>query len=189
MLDYNEIKPKRFIIWNGEPCEVLDSHIFRKQQRKPVNQVKLKNLISGKVVETSFHQSEKVEEADLDKKIIIFIYSRGNEYWFHTAGDKSDRFSLSSDILGSQANFLKNGMEIDALIFNEKIIGVKFPIKMELEVTEAPPSVKGNTAQGGDKRVVVETGASVTAPLFINEGDIIRVNTETAEYVERVEKK
>ena len=188
MLEYNEITIGKFIIYQNEPWEVLSSHVFRKQQRKPVNATKLKNLITGRVTENSFHQSEKAEEADLENKEIKFIYSNPakDEYWFNDKDDLSKRFFLSGDQVGVGAKFLKKDAVAKALIFQEKIIGVKLPIKVELKVVEAPPSMRGNTAQGGNKVVKVETGASVNAPLFINEGDTIRVNTETGEYVERV---
>jgi elongation factor P len=186
MLEYNEITVGKFIIFDNEPWEVLSAHVFRKQQRKPVNATKIKNMITGRVTEYSFHQSEKVEEAELEEKQISFIYKQKGEYWFHDLNDKSKRFPLTENQVGFGARFLKSGTTAKALLFNEKIISVKLPIKMELKVVEAPPAIKGNTAQGGNKIIKVETGASVNAPLFINEGDIIRVNTETGEYVERV---
>lgn len=186
MLEYNEIKPKKFIVFEGSPCEVLDSHVFRKQQRKPVNQTKLKNLITGKVVEYSFHQSEKAEEADLDKKTLVFIYQNKGEWWFHEAGNPGNRFSLPETILGDGRKFLKEKMEITALIFDDTVIGIQLPIKVTLKVTEAPPNVKGNTAQGGNKVVTLETGATITTPMFVETGNMIEINTETQEYVQRV---
>ena len=186
MLEYNEITVGKFIIFNGEPWEVLDAHVFRKQQRKPVNATKLKNLISGRVTENSFHVSEKVHEADLENRDIKFIYEQKGEYWFNEAKDASKRFSLKAEQMGNGAKFLKKDIMAKALIFEDKIIGVKLPIKMDLKVTEAPPSIKGNTASGGSKVVIVETGASVNTPFFVNEGDIIKINTETGEYVERL---
>ena len=186
MLEYNEITVGKFIIWNGEPWEVLSAHVFRKQQRKPVNAAKLRNLITDRITEYSFHQSEKVEEADLESKEIKFIYLAKGEYWFHEIGDPFKRFSLKKGQIGYGGKFLKKDAVAKALIFQDKIIGVKLPIKVELKVTEAPPSTRGNTVQGGNKVIKVETGATVNAPLFINEGDTIRVNTETGDYVERV---
>lgn len=194
MLEYNEITVGKFIIFNDEPWEVLSAHVFRKQQRKPVNATKLRNLITGRITENSFHVSEKAEEADLESKNIKFIYSaaqnlpagRQDEYWFHEENDPSKRFALKEEQVGYGGKFLKKDTMAKALIFQDKIIGVKLPIKIELKVTEAPPSTRGNTAQGGNKVVVVEGGTNVNAPLFINEGDIIRINTETGEYVERV---
>ena len=185
MLEYNEITVGKFIIFDEEPWEVIDSHVFRKQQRKPVNATKLKNMITGHVTEYSFHQSEKAEEAEIENKDIQFIYESKGEYWFHEVGNPGKRFALTKDQVGNPGKFLKKDTVAKAMVFDEKIIGVKLPIKMELKVVEAPPGTKGNTAQGGSKQVKVETGAYINTPLFINEGEIIRVNTETGEYVER----
>lgn len=186
MLEYNEIKAHKFIVVEGVPYEVLSSHVFRKQQRKPVNDTKLRNLITSKVAEISFHQSEKVEEAEIDSRPVKFVYKNKGEYWFCEVSDPSKRFQLSADIIGDSGRFLKTNMLVDILEFQGKLLGVKLPIKVELKVTEAPPSTRGNTAQGGSKLVKLETGAEINTPLFVNEGDTIRINTETGEYVERV---
>lgn len=186
MLEYNEITPGKVIIFDNEPWEVVASHVFRKQQRKPVNATKLKNMITGRVTEYSFGQSEKAEEAEIEYKDIKFIYERQGEYWFHEDGSPSKRFSLTEEQIGFGARFLKKDAIAKAITFEEKIIGVEMPIKVDLKVVEAPPAIKGNTAQGGNKVVKVETGASVNAPLFINEGDTIRINTENGEYTERL---
>lgn len=189
MLEYNEILPKRVILLDGQPYEVLDAHVFRKQQRKPVNQTKLRHLITGKVTEQAFHVSEKVEEADLSTKSVKYLYTNKGEKWFCAEHNPADRFMLSEDTIGAGGQFLKPNSIVEALVFDDEIIGVKLPIKVELKVTEAPPAVKGNTAQGGSKQVVLETGAVISAPLFINEGDIVRINTQEGQYVERVDKK
>ena len=187
-LSYNEILPKKVIEFNDEPCLVLSANVFRKQQRKPVNNTKLRGLKSGRVLEQTFHQNETVNEADLDTRSITFIYQKPGEYWFHTTGDPSDRFSLSEETIGEQVRFLLPKSEYDALLYQDEIIGLKFPIKIDVEVTEAMPAVKGNTSSGAQKEVTIATGATLAVPMFINEGDIIRVNTETGEYAERVEK-
>ncbi|MEQ1500105.1 MAG: elongation factor P [Parcubacteria group bacterium] len=186
MLDYSEITERKYIVFNGEPWEVLTSHVFRKQQRKPVNATKLKNLITGKVTEQSFHVSEKVEEAEIDQKDAKFLYSNRGEFWFCDPEDPSDRFKIDESTLGNQSKFLKKDSIIQVLSFEEKTIGVKMPIKVELKVTEAHPAVKGNTAQGGTKMVTLETGVEIQVPMFIKEGEIVRVNSETGEYAERV---
>lgn len=189
MLEYNEILNKKVILLDGAPYEVLDAHVFRKQQRKPVNQTKLRHLITGKVTEQAFHVSEKVPEADLSTKSVKYLYSNRGEYWFCAENNPSERFTLSADTVGSGAQFLKPNSVVEAVVFDEKIISVRIPIKVELIVKEAPPAVRGNTSQGGSKIITLETGATVNAPLFINEGDRVLINTETGEYVERVDKK
>lgn len=185
MLDYSEITERKYIVFNGEPWEVLTSHVFRKQQRKPVNATKLKNLITGKVTEQSFHVSEKVEEAEIDSREAKYLYNNKGEFWFCDPKNPSDRFSLSESIIGPRGKFLKTNSIIEVLSFEDKTIGVKMPIKVELKVTEAHPAVKGNTAQGGTKIVKLETGAEIQVPMFIKEGEIIKINTETGEYTER----
>lgn len=189
MLEYNEILPKKVILLDGAPYEVLDAHVFRKQQRKPVNQTKLRHLITGKVTEQAFHVSEKVEEAELSTREVKYLYSNRGEYWFCAANNPADRFMLGGDIVGPAGQFLKPNTVLEALVFDENIIAVRVPIKVELVVKDAPPAVRGNTAQGGTKQVTLETGAVINAPLFINEGDIVRINTELGQYVERVDKK
>lgn len=186
MLEYNEVTVRKYIIFEGEPWEVIDSHVFRKQQRKPVNATKLRNLITGRITEVSFHVSDKVEEANIDQQEVKYLYSNRGEYWFCEATDPSKRFKLPIEMIGSPAKFLKPNIIVDAMLFDEKIIGLKFPIKMELKVIEAHETTKGNTAQGATKSVVLETGAEIQVPMFIKEGDIVRVNTETSQYTDRV---
>ncbi len=185
MLSYSEVTTGKVIVFNGEPCKVLSHHVFRMQQRKPVNATKLKGLKTGKMIENSFHQNENVEEATLEKKPISFIYENKGEYMFHFAGNPAKRFPLSADLIGPAVKFLKPKQEYDAVLFEEEIIGVDVPVKMQFVVKEAPPAVKGNTAQGATKTVILETGATVQTPLFINTGDVIEVNTETGEYAGR----
>ncbi len=185
MLAYNEITQKKYIELDGEPYEVIASHVFRKQQRKPVNQTKLRNLITGSVTERSFGASEKAHEAQLETQDIQYIYEHRGSYWFSLPQDPKTRFELPPTLLGNERRFLKEGLVIQSVRFKGEIIGVRFPIKVELKVTDAPPAVRGNTAQGGNKQVTLESGAVISAPLFINTGDTLRINTETGEYVER----
>lgn len=192
VLSYNEILPKKFIVYEGAPFEVLDARIFRMQQRKPVNQTKLKNLFTGKVTEVTFHQADKVEEAELHSREIKYLYRNRGQWWFCETGAPSKRFSFSEDVVGRGGEFLKEGSVVQTLRWSAsgdeeeaKLVGIRLPIKVDLKVIEAPPSVRGDTSKGGTKQVTLETGAVINAPLFIHEGDIVRVNTETGEYVER----
>lgn len=186
MLSYSEVLPKKVVLIDGVPHEVLSSWVFRKQMRKPVNQTKLKNLINGSTIEMTFHQADKIEEADLDKRVIKFIYARNEEYWFMDPKNPKDRFPLSEEIIGNAGKYLTQDMMVDAVVFEEKVMFIKIPIKVELKVTEAPPNIRGNTAQGGNKVATLETGTTVQVPLFVEAGDVVRINTETGEYVERV---
>ena len=186
MLEYSEIKEGKFIVYEGEPYEVVSSHVFRKQQRKPVNATKLRNLITGRIIEPSFHVSEKVEEADIEKKEVKYLYNNRGEWWFSEPSDPSKRFKLAEEMIGSGSKFLSENTVVETMVFNDKIIGLKLPIKVDLKVTEAHPAVRGNTAQGGTKEVTLETGATLQVPMFIKEGDTVRINTETSLYTDRV---
>ena len=192
MLNYNQIKERKYIVLGDEPYEVLSSNVFRKQQRKPVNQTKLRNLITGSVRAETFHATDTVEEADLEYKKVKYLFGKPNrqtnavEYWFSDIDDPSNRFELSEDVLGEKMKFIKENSEVDCLLFDEEIIGIKVPIKVNLKVTEAPPAVKGNTATGANKQITLETGLVVNAPIFIEEGEEVVINTEKSEYVERV---
>ncbi len=188
MLSYSDITSGRYIVLDNEPYEVLSNQISKKSRQKASNQTKLRSLKTGKVTEKAFHQSDSVEEAEILKEDAVFLYHNRGEYWFHEEGDKSARFALSDELLGNKGQYLKENTTITILRFNEDIIGVDLPIKIDLLVSEAPPAVRGNTAQGGNKQVVLETGTIVSTPLFINKGDIVRINTETGQYVERVKK-
>jgi elongation factor P len=191
MLQYNEIREKKIIIYNDEPCEVVESHVARTQQRKPQNQVKLKSLISGKTIAATFHVSDTADEADINKKNVLFLYHNKGEYWFCDPNNKADRFKLDDSLMNNNtAKFLKPNENALALVWDnedeEQTIGVTLPVKMEFKVKEAPPAVRGDTSKGGIKVIILENGTKLNAPMFINENDTIRVNTETGEYVERV---
>ena len=186
MLEYNEITERKYVVIDGQPYEILSSHVARTQQRKPTNQVKAKNLITGKLADFTFRSSDKVKEADIVKRNIKYLYANRGEIWFCEESDPSKRFKLEEAILGPAMRFMKPNSLVEALVFDETIIGVKLPVKVDLKVTEAPPAIKGNTAQGGNKVITLETGATVNAPLFVKEGDTVRVNTETGEYTDRL---
>jgi len=187
MIQYNEVRPGVAVLVEGEPYVCIWNNVMQKQQRRPVNQTKLRHIIRGNVIEYSFQQSDKLEEAEIESKPAIFVFhdERKGEWVFHDIKDKSKRFSVSDEIVGEPGRFLKPNVEVATKSFDGKMFQVMPPIKVDLKVTEAPPSIRGNTAQGGSKIVTLETGATVDAPLFVNEGDVIRINTTTGEYVER----
>jgi len=159
VLAYNELKPGKFVVFEGQPYAVLDFHFLRMQQRKPVTQVKMKNIITGKTLEKTFQPSDKFEEAEIETKQIKYLYNNRGEFWFCEADNPAARFKLEESMVGRNIDLVKANTLVDAKIFDEKIIGIELPIKVELKVVEAPPSTKGNTAQGGSKQVKLETGA------------------------------
>lgn len=189
VLEYNELKPGTYFILDGQPYVVLEFNFLRMQMRKPVAQTKIKNLITSKVAEKTFQQTDKFEEAEIEKRPIKYLYNNRGEFWFSEERDASKRFKLEENLIGGSADLMKPNSIVESIEFKNKIIGINLPIKVDLRVIEAPPAIRGDTAQGGTKQVKLETGAIINVPLFINEGDIVRVNTQTREYVERAEKK
>ncbi len=146
----------------------------------------MKNLISGKVIEITFHQSERVPEADIEYKDAKFLYKDNKGmYWFSNPANPAERFSLEADVIGMPAKFMKQNSVVETMIFDEKVIGVHLPIKVDLKVTEAPPAVRGDTSNSATKQITLESGAIINAPLFIKEGEMITVNTVDGEYVGR----
>lgn len=185
MINYNELRPGVIFILDGQPYQVLEFSFLRMQQRKPVAQTKIRNLITGKTLNRNFQHTDNFEETEIDYKKVKFLYGHRDKLVFCEINNPATRFELPLELIGERSRFLKPNTEIEVIIFEEKIIGANLPIKMEFKVIEAPPSIKGNTAQGGAKQVKIETGALVNAPLFINEDDTIIVNTETGEYTGR----
>ncbi|HAQ02938.1 hypothetical protein A2467_02530 [Candidatus Nomurabacteria bacterium RIFOXYC2_FULL_36_8] len=192
MLEYSEIRTGKIIIYEDEPCEVMDNHVARTQQRKPQNQVKLKSLLSGRTWNTVFHASDKADEAEISKKEIKFLYTNKDEFWFADPTDPKDRFKVDAKIVADVAKYLKANENTTALVWDndgeEQIIKISLPIKMEFIIKECPPSIKGSTASGGGKLATLENGVKLQVPFFIEEGDRVIVNTLTSEYVERVQK-
>lgn len=198
MLNYTDLKPGTVFILDGQPYQVVEFSFLRMQQRKPVAQTKIRNLITGKIISRTFQHTESFEEAETHFKKAKFLYSHPDKkssisngtsrdkFVFCEINDPSKRFEIGEEQIGDMAKFLKPNSSVEVMEFEEKIVSILLPIKMEFKVIEAPPSIKGNTAQGGVKVVKIETGAMINVPLFIEQGDVIRINTQTGEYVERV---
>lgn len=188
VLAYSEITPKKIITFDGNIYEVLASHVMRKDMGKPSNRTKLRNLKTGKVAEIMFHAAETVEEADVESREVKYLYANRGEVWFSDPNNPKDRFSLKEEVIADQLPYMKVNMLVEMRTWEGELLGVHLPVKMDFVIKDAPPAIKGNTVSGGSKQATIETGATVNVPLFINPGDTIRINTETGEYVERVEK-
>lgn len=187
MLDHTGLRKGAQFILDGDPYEVLESSPMKKAQRRVVIQTKIKNLLTGSVFDRNFHQGETFEEAELIKFEAKFLYSHKDRYFFCDTKAASKRFDLGEDIIGNSGRFLKQNQIVDGISFQEKIINIILPVKVQLRVKDAPPGVKGDRAQGGTKAVVLETGATINVPLFIQTDDIVEINTESGEYVRRAE--
>jgi len=185
---YNEITVKKTVTMDGDPYLVLSNSIAKKDRQKASNNVRMKNLRSGNVIERTFHQSDVLEDAYLEKNTIKYLYTNRGESWFCALDNPKDRFSLPTDVVGNMPKFVVDNSEVEALLFEDTIMSVNIPIKVELKVKEAADAVKGNTSSGATKEAILVTGYTVQVPQFINVGDIVAVNTESGDYTERVEK-
>jgi elongation factor P len=184
MLTINEIKTGKNIILNGEPFAVLYHEHSKTGRAGAVLRTKIKNLLTGAVLEKTFQGADKVEEANISKSKAQFLYNRGDDYFFMDSTDY-DQFSLSENVLGEKKQYLIEGTEATVLNFNDLPVNIELPIKVKLKVTEAPPGIKGDTVSSGGKIITTETGLKISAPLFVKAGDEIIINTEKGEYVSR----
>ena len=186
MLTHTDLKKGVQFIYEDQPWEVLEAQLLKMAQRRPVIQSKIRNLLDGRVQEKNFQQGDVFDEANLEKKDIKFIYQSKGQYFFCEINDPSKRFFFTEAQIGNQAKFLKPNEIVTGIVFDEKIINFKLPIKVQIKVKESAPGVKGDRAQGGTKEAILESGAVIQVPLFVEEGDTIEVNTETEQYVKRV---
>jgi elongation factor P len=181
MIGITSIKKGSKIIYQNEPFEVIYEQHSKTGRAGAVLRSKLRNLITGAVINKTFQGSEKVEPLEIENRKAQFLYAENKLYYFMDS-ENFEQFELSQEVLGDSIEFLKEGSELDVFYFKDQPVNINLPIKMSFEVVEAPPGVKGNTADGGSKQVVIETGAKINTPLFIKTGDVIQVNTETREY-------
>jgi elongation factor P len=186
MISYSELNKGKIIIVNDQPHEILEAVNTFKGRGHSYLQMKVRNLITGAVTPKTAQPRDSFEEADVEEKEAKFIYGNKGKFVFSDADNSSNRFELSSEQIGAKADFLKPNQEVTTIIFDDKVINVIIPIKVQLKVTEVPPGIKGDRAQGGTKSVELETGAKINVPLFIDENDIIEINTESGEYVRRM---
>ncbi|MCF7794884.1 elongation factor P [Patescibacteria group bacterium] len=184
MFNINQLKVGKVIEENNEPYIITETNHHKMARGGAVLKTKLKNLITGNVLDKTFQGNDKAKEAETERKKADYLYKDENEAYFMN-NETFEQFSLSLDQLGEQVKYLKEGTEVTVLYFQSQAVSIELPIKMDFKVISSPPGVKGNSAGNVNKTVEIETGANIGVPLFINEGDIIKINTETGEYVER----
>jgi len=168
----------------GEPYIIIDFLHVKPGKGGAFVRTKLKSLVTGNVIDRTFRSGEKVETPDLEEKTMQYLYHEGDTYHFMDSVTY-EQFTLAGNLLGSDSNFLRENVEVKILFHNGQPIGVELPLFVELTIVQTEPGVKGDTASGGTKPATVETGAVIQVPLFLNEGDVIKVDTRTGEYIER----
>jgi len=186
MLSYSELEKGRMITINDQPYEIVEAQSVFKGRGHSYLQTKLKNLATGAVIAKTIQPRDEFEEADIEKKEAKFVYNNKGKFIFSEANNPSNRFELTAEQIGSASKFLKTNEIVETIVFDDKIINVSLPIKVQLKVIEVTPGVKGDRAASGNKAITLENGTIMNAPLFVNEGDIIEINTEREEYVRRI---
>ena len=170
---------------DGEPFTIVDFLHVKPGKGGAFVRTKLKSLVSGNVIDRTFRSGEKVETPELDEKNAQYLYLEGQQYHFMD-NETYEQFVLTADQLGDNRLFMQENMEVNVLFHNAQPIGVEIPLFVEMTIVQTEPGVKGDTATGGSKPATLETGAVIQVPLFLNEGDVVKVDTRTSEYIERV---
>ena len=187
MYSIAELKKGRAIVVDGEPYLITWNRFSKQGRQGGVMSTKMKNLKTGSVIQNTFQGNDKLEPADVGYRKVQFLYGDASDGYTFMDLTNYDQFTLDADTVEDQAQYLVDGQELDALVFDDQPIGIQLPSTVNLKVKETIPGVKGDTASGGGKPATLESGLTVTVPLFINENDTVKVNTDTGEYMSRAE--
>lgn len=183
MLTISNVHQGDIIEWHKAPHLVLEARHLKKARGGALLQVKLKNLVTNATIKDVFKPSDRFEEAEIEKTPSTFIYSHRDKFVFQL---NRQRLELDRMLIGEKASFLTEGLVVKLLRYNENWIGIELPIKVDIKVKQTPPGVKGDTSGRATKEAVLENNSIIRVPLFIKNNDIIKINTRTGEYVERV---
>lgn len=180
----NQFKNGLKLIIDGDPFNIVENEVVKPGKGQAFNRVKLKNLKTGRVVERTYKSGESVEAADVMDVTLEFLYSDG-EYWHFMDPKSFEQIQATETAMGDAAQWLKGQEVCEVTLWNGEPLSVTAPNFVELQITQSDPGVKGDTATGGSKPATLETGAVVRVPLFVDEGEVIRVDTRTGEYASR----
>jgi len=173
------------IIIDGQPFIITDFQFSKPGKGQALYRCKLKNMITGYTMDRTYRSGDKFEPANLEERRMQFLYNDAEGYHFMDT-KTYDQVTLTEENIGEAKNFLQDNMEVDVLFFNETPISINLPNFVQLKVVKADPGVKGDTATGATKPATLETGYTIQVPLFIEEGDTLKIDTRTGQYVERV---
>lgn len=185
MISSNDLRPGITVELDGQVWQCIEFLHVKPGKGAAFVRAKLKNLQNGSVVERKFNAGIKLQPATVERKPMQYLYEADGSYCFMDT-ETYEQIMLNKEQLGDKINFLKEEMECTVMFFNGNIIGVDIPNSVELKVVETEPGIRGDTATGGSKPAKLETGYTVSVPLFINEGEVLRIDTRTGAYIERV---
>ncbi|MFC1962344.1 elongation factor P [Chloroflexota bacterium] len=184
MISGSEMRKGVMIEMDGKPYQVIEyQHV--KMKRTALARVKLRDVSGGHTIERTFQSNDRLPRVRLDSRPMQYLYREGALYHFMDE-ETFEQITLNKEHLGDALHYLKENTSVEVSSYKGKIISVEMPITVELEVTETEPGFKGDTATGGNKPATMETGLTVQVPLFINQGDIVKIDTRNGEYLERV---
>ena len=172
------------IEWEGKPFLIVEFQHVKPGKGGAFVRTKLKNLINGRVIDQTFRSGEKVGRPDLEEKEMQYLYREGDKLVFMD-NNSYDQVEMTREQVGDQAQFLQENINVKVLYYKKEPLGIELPTFVELVVTATDPGIKGDTASGGSKPATLETGAVIQVPLFISEGDKLRIDTRTGAYIER----
>ncbi len=187
MYETSDIRKGLKIQIDGDPYTVVEFQFVKPGKGTAFTRTKIKNLITGAVLERTYKSGEKLEPANIEEKQMQYLYLDGDKYCFMDTTSYEQTF-ISVDDVGDTAKLMPDNINVDVLLFNDRPIGVTLPNFVELAVVHTEPGVKGDTASGATKPATLSTGAVINVPLFIEEGEVLKIDTRTAEYVERVKR-
>ncbi|PIE05732.1 MAG: elongation factor P [Sorangium cellulosum] len=187
MFDTSDIRKGLKIVLDGKPFIVVESQFVKPGKGQAFTRTRVKNLLTGAVIDRTFRSGEKLEPADVEMRDMTFIYPDGDDYVFMEA--TGDQTMISGEVLGDSKNFLTDGLEVEVVFFKGEPIDVTLPAHVVIEITKCDPGVRGDTASNVTKPATLSTGAVVQVPLFINENEWVKVDTRSGEYMERVNKR
>jgi elongation factor P len=180
----NEFKSGLKIILENDPFSIVENEMVKPGKGQAFNRVKIRNLKTGRVIERTFKSGDTVEAADVVETEMQYLYSDG-EFWHFMVPDTFEQYTAGREAMGEAGIWVKDGMSCTVMLWNNVPLSVTAPAHVELKIVETDPGLRGDTATGGAKPAKLETGAVVRVPLFINEGEVIRVDTRTGEYIAR----
>jgi elongation factor P len=185
MIGVTELRKGVTFALEGEVYRVLEYQHHKPGRGSATIRTKLRNLRTGATLDRNFISGDRVQDIRLDRRTVQYLYNDGNLYYFMDM-DTYEQPALPAEVIGDAANYLKEGITIDVSFYQGEPLDIELPITVELEVTTTQPGVKGDTATGATKAATLETGLVVQVPLFVSEGDIVRVDTRTDQYLTRV---
>lgn len=184
MLSITQLQPGIAIVWNGKPYQVTESRHSKQGRGAGIQQIKMKSLLDGTIINQNFKGNDMVTEADLARRQAQFLYADAQKAYFMDQ-ESYDQLELDRDSISKVIDYLPEGSVVDVLIYNQKPVSINAPIKVTVTVAQADPGIKGDRSNAGTKAVTVASGATIQAPLFIKTGDKIIIDTRTGTYVER----